>query len=208
MNTIRFQLSGDCMMMQNIQTANPRNKYAKLLKQLTADKKRKGADVDAILDEIADTEVEACLYYNEELGVHLPAANIRAALIDGAKLSKLGRDIDRYCAVGGDAKLVYPGPQTVQGIVEDPEHRYDALVKVGMSTVPKSRAIFRDWSCEVEIHYMAGNKMDARLIKKCMTDAGLFCGIGASRRLGFGRFHCQEIDENGRVINEDQAAAK
>jgi len=41
-----------------------------------------------------------------------------------------------------------------------------------------------------------------------MTDAGLFCGIGASRRLGFGRFQCQEIDENGRVINEDQAAAK
>ena len=208
MNTIRFRLSGDCIMLQNIQTANPRNKYAKLLKQLTADKKRKGADVDAILDEISDVEVESCLYFNEELGLHIPAANIRAALIDGAKLSKLGRDIDRYCVVGGDAKLVYPGPQTVQGIVEDPDCRYDAIVKVGMSKVPKSRAIFRNWSADIEILYMADNKMDARAIKKCMTDAGLFCGIGASRRIGFGRFDCVEIDEKGRIIDDVQAAAK
>ena len=208
MNTIRFRLSGDCIMLQNIQTANPRNKYAVRLKQLSGDKKRKGADIDAIMDEISDVEVESCLYFNDDLGIHLPAANIRASLIDGAKLSKLGRDIDRYCMVGGDSKLIYPGPQTIQGIVEDPEHRYDAIVKVGMAKVPKSRAIFRDWSCDIDVHYMADNKMDARLIKKCMTDAGMFCGIGASRRLGFGRFQCVEIDEQGRLLDEDKAAAK
>jgi len=38
MKTIKFKLTGDCMMMQNGQTANPRNKYAKRLKELNKDK--------------------------------------------------------------------------------------------------------------------------------------------------------------------------
>ena len=71
MKTIQFRLSGDCIMLQNGQTANPRNKYAKRLKELNKDKKRKGADVDAILDKMADVEVESCLYWRDDMGLYL-----------------------------------------------------------------------------------------------------------------------------------------
>ena len=96
MNTIRFRLNGKTpLMLQNGQTANPRNRYAKRLKELNKDKKRKGADVDAVLDQMADVEVESCLYYNERDGIHIPAENIRASLIEGAKLSRGGSQVKR-----------------------------------------------------------------------------------------------------------------
>ena len=206
MNTIRFKLSGDCLMLQNGQTANPRNKYAKRLKELNKDKKRKGADVDAILDQMADVEVESCLYYNDELGLHMPASNIRAALIDGAKLSRGGSQVKRSCFVLQDAKIVYDGPQDIAGIVADKNFHYEAIVKVGMVKVPKSRAIVRDWSCTVEIAYMPGNVVDERDIIKYMTDAGLYCGIGASRTLGFGRFQAVEVDAKGKPVKRGKSS--
>lgn len=207
MKTIKFKLTGDCIMMQNVQTANPRNKYAKRLKELVKDKKRKGADVDAILDKIADCEVESCLYYNDKLGLHMPAENIRAALIDGAKLSKGGANIKRYCFVMGPAKLVYDGPQDVAGIVADHNFRYDALVTVNRVKVPKSRAIVRDWSCVVEIGLMPGDVIDEKDIIKYMTDAGLYCGIGASRTYGFGRFDVQVADAKGKFPKKSKSMA-
>jgi len=213
MNTIRFRLEGSGpLMLQNGQTANPRNKYAKRLKELCKDKKRKGADVDAILDQIADVEVESCLYWNDELGLHIPAANIRASLIEGAKLSRGGTQVKRTCFVLEDAKLLYDGPQDIEGIVADKDFHYEAIVKVGMVKVPKSRAIVPNWSCEVEVAYMPGNVVDERDIIKYMTDAGLYSGIGASRSLGFGRFNAVEIDAKGKPVKRRKtstaAAAK
>lgn len=206
MNTIRFRLSGDCLMLQNGQTANPRNKYAKRLKELNKDKKRKGADVDAVLDQMADVEVESCLYWSDDLGLNIPASNIRAALIDGAKLSRGGTQIKRSCFVLQDAKLEYDGPKDVAGIVADKNFHYEAIVKVGMVKVPKTRAIVRGWSCDVEIAYMPGNVVDERDIIKYMTDAGLYCGIGASRTLGFGRFESVEIDAKGKPVKRGKSS--
>ena len=207
MKTIKFKLTGDCMMMQNGQTANPRNKYAKRLKELNKDKKRKGADVDAILDKMADCEVESCLYYNDKLGLHMPAENIRATLVDGAKLSKGGANVKRYCFVMGPAKLVYDGPQDIAGIVADKAFHYEAIVKVGMSKVAKSRAIIRDWSCVIEIGLMPGDVIDEKDIIKYMTDAGLYCGIGASRTYGFGRFDVQVADKKGKFPKQSKSMA-
>jgi hypothetical protein len=90
----------------------------------------------------------------------MPAENIRAAFIDGAKLSRGGANVKRYCFVPsmGPAKLIYDGPQDVAGIVADKNFHYEAIVKVGMVKVPKSepyrsRLVMRDrnrshaWRC-------------------------------------------------------------
>ena len=207
MNTIKFKLSGDCIMLQNGQTANPRNQYAKRLKELNKDKKRKGADVDAILDKMADVEVESCLYWRDDMGLYLPADNIRAAFIDGAKLSRGGANVKRYCFVTGPAKLEYTGPQDVAGIVADKQFHYEGIVKVGMVKVPKTRAVVRDWSCIIEIGLMPGDVIDERDVIKYMTDAGLYCGIGASRTYGFGRFDVQVADAKGKFPKRKSTAA-
>jgi len=208
MKTIQFRLSGDCIMLQNGQTANPRNKYAKRLKELNKDKKRKGADVDAILDKMADVEVESCLYFSDELGLYLPVDNIRAAFVDGAKLSRGGANVKRYCFVTGPAKIKYDGPQDIEGIVADTNFHYEGIVKIGMVKVPKSRAIVRDWSCVIEIGLMPGDVIDEKDVIKYMTDAGLYCGIGASRTYGFGRFRVEVANAKGKYPKPMAAAAK
>ena len=63
-----------------------------------------------------------------------------------------------------------------------------------------------DWSCTVEIAYMPGNVVDERDIIKYMTDAGLYCGIGASRTLGFGRFEAVEVDAKGKPVKRGKSA--
>lgn len=208
MQTIKFKLTGDCLQLQNGQTANPRNKFAKLLKQLNKDKKRKGADVDAILDKMANVEVESCLYWDDAMGLHIPAENIRASFVDGAKLSKGGASVKRYCFVLGPAKLIYDGPQDIAGIVADKAFHYEAIVKVGMVKVPKTRAVVRNWSAEIEIAYMPGDVIDEKDIIKYMTDAGLYCGIGASRTYGFGRFTAVAANAKGKYPKATAMAAK
>ena len=213
MNTIRFRLNGKTpLMLQNGQTANPRNRYAKRLKELNKDKKRKGADVDAVLDQMADVEVESCLYYNERDGIHMPAENIRASLIEGAKLSRGGSQVKRTCFVYENATLSYDGPKDVAGFVANKDFHHEAIVKVGMVKVPKSRAIIPEWSCDIEVAYMPGNVVDDRDIIKYMIDAGLYSGIGASRSLGYGRFDAVEIDAKGKPVKRRKvstaAAAK
>ena len=209
MKTVKFKLIGTGpLMLQNGQTANPRNRYAKELKQLNKDKRRRGADVDAILDKMADVEVASCLYWDDELGLHMPAENIRAAFIEGAKLSRGGANVKRYCMVMGPAKLIYEGPQDVAGIVADKNFHYEAIVKVGMVKVPKTRAVIPyGWSCEIEIGLMPGDVIDEKDVIKYMTDAGLYCGIGASRTYAFGRFTAVAADAKGKYPKAKLAAA-
>ena len=76
-----------------------------------------------------------------------------------------------------------------------------------MVKVPKSRAVVHDWSCEVEIGLMPGDVIDEKDVIKYMTDAGMYCGIGASRTYGFGRFTAVAADAKGKYPKAKLAAA-
>jgi hypothetical protein len=206
MPDVTFLLQGERLMLQNNQTANPRNKYARRLKELNTKKKGKTADVDAILDQMALVEFEACLYLNDKGKVVIPAENIRAALIEGAKLSKGGAACKRYCSVMRDAVLEYDGPKTLKGLLKDDRFHYESLVKVNGKMIPKTRAVFYDWSAEITITYMQ-DEMDEAAIVKYITDAGMYTGIGASRGWGWGRFDVSVADGNGKY-RMNSAAAK
>jgi hypothetical protein len=45
---------------------------------------------------------------------------------------------------------------------------------------------------------MPGDVIDEKDVIKYMTDAGLYCGIGASRTYGFGRFTAVAADAKGK----------
>lgn len=187
MQSIKFLLEGNVLMMQNGQLANPRNKYAREMKRLTTERRARNADKDTLQDKICDTEWEGGLYFNEELGPYLPSEVIRAALIQGAKLTRGGASVKRTCFVFEDAPVQYDGPRDLEGLREDLSFRDERMAVIAQKRVLKTRPIFHDWKAEVEIHYMpdAVNPDD---IIRYMTDAGLYIGIGTGRSLGFGRF--------------------
>jgi hypothetical protein len=193
-------------MMQNGDLANPRNKFARRMKELMAEKRKPKADKDAIQDILCDVEWEGGLYWNEELGPYLPAEMIRACLIQGAKLSKGGASVKRTCFVMTDAKLEYKGPRDIDSLRADPAFRDERMCVVAGKRVLKTRPVFRDWCATVTVSYMPGNVVDEKDIIKYMTDAGLFIGIGTARSLGFGRFDASPV--TAKRSRKTAAAAK
>lgn len=193
------------MMMQNGDLANPRNKFARRMKELMVAKKKPKADKDAIQDILCDVEWEGGLYWNAKLGPHLPAEMIRACLIQGAKLSKGGASVKRTCFVLEDAKLEYKGPRDLESLKLDPAFRDERMCVVNGKRVLKTRPVFRDWKATVAVQYMP-QAVAPEDITKYMTDAGLYIGIGTARGLGFGRFDCTPA--KAKRTRKTAAAAK
>ena len=54
---------------------------------------------------------------------------------------------------------------------------------------------------------MPGDVIDEKDVIKYMTDAGMYCGIGASRTYGFGRFTAVAADAKGKYPKAKLAAA-
>ena len=207
MNSITFRITGrTALMMDNNQTADPRNPYAKRLKELHKASKRKGADVESLLEQMSILRVKAGLYWNKELGLHLPAANLRGAFIDGAKLDRMGANCKRYAVIAGPAKIIHDGPDDLDEIANDPRYRYDSLMKSGMVVVPTSRAIVPKWSCEFTINYAGNDKMSRDDIIHFVQQAGNFIGVGGSRGYGFGRFGVEVMDAKGKYPKQSKAA--
>ncbi len=212
MKVMTFRITGrpdTPMMMHNNQTADPRNHYAKVLAELHTDYKRRGSDKAAILDKMAIQRVAAGLYWNDALGLHIPASNLRATVIDGAKLSRGGANCKRYVQVAGPARIKYKGPSNLEDIANDPRFRYDSIMKNGGANavqVPTTRAIIPEWECEFSLILIDNTKMTEKDLIKYVTDAGLYCGVGASRTHGFGRFTTEVV--KNVPADQGKAAAK
>ena len=71
--------------------ANPLDPGAKAHKVLTGKRVKTDEDHAAI----AESEWRGGLYFSKGIGVYLPTANIRSCIVEGAKLSKLGKAIQR-----------------------------------------------------------------------------------------------------------------
>tara|TARA_Y100000114_G_scaffold156504_1_gene183878 strand:- start:609 stop:1247 length:639 start_codon:yes stop_codon:yes gene_type:complete len=212
MNQLTFRISGNLLMLDNNQTADPRNKYAKRLAEINKAMKSKTADKEALLEQQSQTLVEAGCYYNEQLGMHLPEKCIRGSVIEGAKLHRLGAAITKYCFFGGPSELKYHGPQTPAGISTDPRFRYDTIIrnKTNGASLPITRTVIPDWSCEFTISIIQNTKLDSDMLIQAVVDAGLYCGIGASRKFSFGRYNVEMKDAKGKwvPVTTQSAAAK
>jgi|TARA_E500000318_G_C3505955_1_gene190291 hypothetical protein len=208
MNTITFRITGrSALMMCNNQTADPRNEYTKAIKELHTASRRKGADVESLLEKQSILRVKAGLYWNKELGLHLPAGNLRATFIDGAKIDRMGSHCSKYTMIAGPAKIKHPGSDDLEEIANDPRYRYDSIMKAGMVQVPTTRAIVPEWQCEFTINYAGNDKMTRADIIHFVEQAGNFIGVGASRKYGFGRFGVEVQDANGKYPKKEKSKA-
>lgn len=175
------------MLMHSDILSDPLNPLTKKHKELTS--KRKKTDQDH--EDIAQSEWQASLYFTEELGPYIPSQNIEAAIREGAKLSKLGKAVQRSVEVLQlEVPLIYEGPRTIQGLWE--EGFYDSRsVKVGQARLHRYRPVFKEWSAEFTIVHdeLAMSESD---VLKSLSDAGQYCGIG-DYRPKFGRFNVEVI---------------
>lgn len=185
--TLQYKLSSSApLLMHNGQMANPLNKWAKLMKQISS----KRAKTDADYEEMARIEFLASLYMSPE-GPVLPSFVIDATLTNGAKKSKEGMSAKSGAFCLDNAVLEYDGPRTADELWQDETFRHVALVRVGTARVARTRPIFNEWTAIVSVNIETGIVNPAR-VDDWFAVAGTQVGL-CDWRPQNGRFQAQRL---------------
>lgn len=183
------------MLQNNPQTVDPFNRYAKAKKAIT----NKRAKTDDDLLELGNIETESKIYFDDKIGVYVPATWLTEAIIVSAfSIAKIGRAKMRggLFATKPKIKLHYKGMEkvkTITDIVMNPDFRQRMLLKQGQVRVPKDAPIYHDWHFETDLEY-DDTVVDFSSLKKIIERAAMYGGFGDFRPT-FGRATAEVTDE-------------
>ena len=173
------------MLVHNAQLSDPLNKWAKEMKKVSS--KRTKTEDDHL--ELSRLEFYGGMYYDTDLGPVIPAMNIEATLVNGAKKIKLGKAVTQGLRITDQVTpIIYKGPRDMAGLWGDGESEFvnRSSVKVGMSRVMRTRPMFPNWALEVSGVYDE-SIFDEDVINEICTYSGTLIGIG-DWRPRFGTF--------------------
>lgn len=185
MKKLHIKLNGaNTLLMHSPKTVNPLHPMAIKIKGFTSKLKKTEDD----LQKISELEWEAGLYYDETNGLHIPVECLQKTLENGAKLFKMGKDIQRYVQfVGTVAPLDIGVPFDLEKMRHDMKYYDVRTVAVKRSRVIRTRPRFDVWRCEFDILYDEAH-IDIDTIAKALENAGQYVGLCDGRQLGYGRF--------------------
>lgn len=141
--------------INNPQSADPLNRYAKRFKELNANRKKTDADIE----QLRNLEIESKLYYNDDLGVWIPSTWIMAGIAsESYKQCKISKANTRGAVfVNKDKiKLNYSGMNKVKKIedlVLNHDFRTTELLKQGQVKLAKGVPTFHGWSFEIDLDF-------------------------------------------------------
>jgi hypothetical protein len=188
MQIIKAKLIGSRpLLLHSDKFADPLHPATKMHKDLTGKRKKSDDDHEAI----ARGEWAGGMYMDDDLGPYVPGINIESSLVAGGKLRKMGTQLKRSVEIMDErCKIIYDGPRTLDAMWS--ARMYDSRsVKVGTARIMRYRPIFRKWSLQCEIMYDESS-IDKADVLRCLSDAGLYCGIG-DYRPKFGRFSVEDV---------------
>jgi len=158
--------------MHNGQTADPLNKFAKAMKEISG--KRKKTEADFI--ELARIEYFAGLYIDKD-GPIIPSVMLEAMITKGAAKAKNSKLAEAGVIVDQHGYLEYDGPRTPEELVADDRFRLTVPVRIGQQKVIRTRPIFRQWAADIEIKYL-DDIINERDLLTALRAAGTYVGIG------------------------------
>lgn len=129
------------LVMHNEQLSDPLNKWSRLVAEIS--KKRKKTEDD--LMEMSRREWFGGLYYDDEIGAHVPERCLERMLRDAAAKEKRGKDVQSALIVTEPAKLVYRGSRKPDEMWESGSFLLRASVGQNGNRIIRSRPIFREW---------------------------------------------------------------
>lgn len=191
MKSIKFRITGTCpLMLNNPQTVNPMNVYAKEIKALTS--KRSKTDEDQ--NEIFHLKFLASCYYNDKGQYILPANMIAKSFEAGAKENKLGAKFQRSVFINEDCLLKFKDNGcSPEELWQNHSETYVDIRPVGVqkSKIVTARMIVPEWSLEGELTFDE-TQLNKSEVWLALTNAGLRYGIGTYRQC-YGRYKIEEI---------------
>lgn len=180
------------LLMHNARLVDPLDPVVKQIKEVSS--KAKKTDDDHEL--MGHLEWMGGMYFDPEVGPFLPAPNLQKSIVEGARLSKAGKKIERGVLI--ETMMIpiqdYGGPRDLDGMYGEKSLVHRAPVKVGMSRVMRTRPVFPTWSLTATGMYDKSVINFAELQAAGAT-AGQMIGLGDGRPT-YGRYQC-EMEETG-----------
>lgn len=181
---VRLSIEGTApLLMHNIRLADPLHPITKAMKAISS--KRKKTDDD--MEQLARLEFEGGLYLHPDLGPYLPGANVEKCIVEGGRITKQGKQVERgLFVVDNEVPLLYQGPRSADDLWADQNFRDTSAVKVGQSRVMRTRPKFSSWAADVDAEIDPG-MLALDVLAGIVDDAGAKVGLG-DYRPRYGRF--------------------
>lgn len=186
---ITIELQGTSpLLMHNPRMVDPEFEINRQIKALTS--KRKKTDED--LKQIEKLEWYGGLYEMQNGSgriVSQPTAKVRKCIINTARISKLGKMVERALSFESlDVPLLYQGPKSIDELAKDGKFASRLSVGIGNKRVMRVRPQFFPWALSVNGLFIEDAGLNFDELERVVELAGLVEGIGDNRVNGFGRF--------------------
>ncbi len=193
--TIEIECTGiSPLLMHSDRASDPLSKEARWLSELAGKRRKTEADIV----ELARREFHSSLYLDAAGRPTIPIDNVHSCIYAAAKRRKEGPAFSGSFTVTS-VRFEYDGPDDPDALWEQPDNFVDRRsVKVGMSRVIRTRAIFPKWSLAVTAEHDP-EVADLFNIGQWAQIAGTRIGLGDYRpqRGGlFGRFEAKVTDRS------------
>lgn len=194
MEILKLELVGlSPILMHSERGANPLDPGTKAMKVITGKKKKTDEDYE----ELAQMDWTMGMYFDDKIGPYIPGLNVRASIVAGGKMNKLGTTLQKGTMILTDKiQLEYDGPRTLKGLWADAKYRDIRSVVVNQSRNMRCRPIFHEWKLVVDVHFDT-KIIDVDQILLSAENAGSYIGIGDFRpgkgNGSFGRFSVSAI---------------
>lgn len=127
--------------------------------------------------------------------MYIPAENVEATIINGAKANKKGKDVQKYVdVVDLYIPLDYGENLSKEQLIQNYEYRDTRIMTVMRSKILRTRPRFDQWKIEFELRYNE-EKIDIETIINAIEYAGMYVGLCDSRPK-YGKFVAtvEEVD--------------
>jgi len=180
------------LIMHNGRLVDPLDTITKKIKEVSS----KRAKTDEDHEEMAKLEWLGGIYFDASVGPFVPAPNMLKCLIEGARLNKSGKQIERGVFLETiTIPLVYDGPRELETLYITTGFRHRVPVTIGKAKVMRTRPIFNEWG--LRAHGMFdGSVINFANLQTAARMAGQMIGLCDGRPL-YGRFHCdvEEVEQ-------------
>jgi hypothetical protein len=189
MENITVKITGiSPMLMHSNQGVNPLHPLRIEVSKIT--KKRKKTEEEILT--MLDLEYQLNMYYDDQIGPYVPAANVEACLRDAAKKHKKGKDFTSALFVEPDMiPLQYEGPHKIDELVKDMRFRDVRPASIDRKSVLRCRPRFNSWRIEFNITYDS-TVLDLQDIVNALDIGGRLIGLN-DYRPRYGRFAAEIV---------------
>ena len=190
METLKIKLTGTSpLIVHGDRLANPLDPLKKEIATYTA-KRKKTDEAWAVIFRL---EWEGALYFKESVGPVMPGMCLKAMLRSAAKLSKMGRHIQRGVMIlETEVPIEYDGPRELERMWKAERFADIRSVVVKGSRVMRCRPIFHEWTVSFSVLVNADILNPDEVVQFFRT-AGQIEGLCENRTNGYGRFEVESL---------------